>query len=160
MRLVFISSVTASTPLRTISVSTASAPRAPAPCAASCARYARFIGCGVISASLADLDDEIAEGVHLHAVAGQQHGGRGVLLDQRRPVDAVAGAQRVAREGRRGDRLAELGEIHAALAARARPRAARAPPRAMRSSGGFFITPVTVARRLTISARSSGAQVP
>ncbi len=48
--------------------------------------------------------------------------------------------------------------------ARREPRRADAggwrPPRSIRSSGGFFRTPLTVARRLTISAASSGACVP
>ena len=42
---------------------------------------------------------------------------RGVLFDERRAVDPVPGAQRLARVGRRGDRLPELSEVSAALAA-------------------------------------------
>ena len=40
-----------------------------------------------------DRDHEIAVGVDLELVARQQHRGRGMLLDQRRPIDPVAGQQ-------------------------------------------------------------------
>jgi hypothetical protein len=42
---------------------------------------------------------QIAEGVDFNLVPGLDDGGRGVLLDQRRTVDAVAGAQPVAGVG-------------------------------------------------------------
>src|SRR4051812_44518100 len=96
MRLVFISSVTAMMPLRTISVTTgsildffvlffAAMLSAPPSCQPNTLRSPPV--------SPADRDHEIAERIHDERIARHQHGGRRVLLDERRPGDAVAGAQ-------------------------------------------------------------------
>jgi len=42
----------------------------------------------------ADRNHQIAVGIDVAAVAGHQHRGRRVLLDQRRAADPVAGEQR------------------------------------------------------------------
>ena len=44
---------------------------------------------------------QIAERIDFHRVARHQHRGRGIFLDQRRPLDAVAGSERFAPIGRR-----------------------------------------------------------
>src|SRR5689334_8057308 len=49
-----------------------------------------------VSADLADRDPQIAVGVDLAGIARHQNRGGGMLLDQRRPLDAVAGEQRSA----------------------------------------------------------------
>ena len=53
---------------------------------------------GIHASAPPDFDDEIAEGIDLEHVAGMHDGGRGMLLDQRRAGDAVAG--RAAPRGR------------------------------------------------------------
>ena len=81
-----------------------------------------------------------------------------MLLDQRRSLDPVAGEQ-----AQRAGTSAPAGSCR-----RNRPRrlpvnaafGGAAVPRLIFACGGLRITPVTVARRLTISARSSGAEVP
>ena len=60
----------------------------------------------------ADRDHQVAVGIDLAGVARQQHRGRGMLLDQRRPLDPVAGDQRGAPVGRRGAEAAA--DIHCA----------------------------------------------
>src|SRR5579871_345468 len=80
MRLVFISSVTAMTPLRTISTRT-----------------------GVMRASLMaiapDLDQKIAQRVHGHGVAGHENSRRGMFLDDRGAGNAIAGEKIFAGKG-------------------------------------------------------------
>src|SRR4051812_35474964 len=104
MRLVFISSVTAMMPLRTISVTTgsildffvlffAAMLSAPPSCPPNTLRSPPV--------SPADRDHEIAEGIHDERIARHQHGGRRMLLDESRPGDAVAGQQHRAPIGRR-----------------------------------------------------------
>src|SRR3982751_5390982 len=94
MRFVFISSVTAMTPLRTISVRTASAfPR---------------LGFTRVSSLLRYPDCRSR---------------RRVLLDQRRAVDAIARAQRIAHVNRCLERPIGLGEVNPAPRAWARSAA-------------------------------------
>src|SRR2546426_4015278 len=102
MRLVFISSVTAMTPLRTISVTTGST-----------LRVARGLRATVfVLFAMAPLpasrhfDHQMSAGVDFEPVAGEQHGRRGVFLDQRRPADPVAGSERRAGVGWRRAELA------------------------------------------------------
>src|SRR5258708_6721809 len=127
MRLVFISSVTAMTPLRTISTITGSRARrfggrlvvlramAPTLCERSPDGAQRHPGPALPQAEeqapdvaplhpgygslFPDRDGEIAEAIDRERVAGGQHRRRRVLLDQRRAPDAVAGGER--RAGKR-----------------------------------------------------------
>ena len=80
-----------------------------------------------------------------------------MLLDQRRAGDLVAGEQLGAPIGRRRRGTCRRKTLR--LPANAAFGGAL-PPFLIFLCGGFFITPVTVTRRLTISARSSGAEVP
>src|SRR5207244_2526596 len=80
---VFIASVTPRTPWRTISVTTGST-----------LRVARGLRATVfVLFAMAPLpasrhfDHQMSAGVDFEPVAGQQHGRRGVFLDQRRPAD-------------------------------------------------------------------------
>src|SRR5437660_486846 len=99
MRLVFISLVTAMTPLRTISVTTGSAlrffPTLPrlrgraregAPALRGAALVFFF---AMSSPASCDRDHEISVDVDLEPVARQQHRRRCVLLDQRGAIDPV-----------------------------------------------------------------------
>ena len=97
------------------------------------------VGCLALSSlALPTLDDEIAEAVDLQAVARQQHRGRGVLLDQRRAGDAVAGCELVARIRRRLRAACPAARIHGrvprARGARRRPAARWRSVRAAASS--------------------------
>src|SRR5712691_7694951 len=102
MRLVFISSVTAMTPLRTISAITGSSAR----------RFGVFLPdvsmvfFAMILPPLPDRDGEVAEPIDLQRIAGHQHRRRRVLLDQRRARDAVAGHECGAGKRARGDESA------------------------------------------------------
>src|ERR1051326_7971570 len=110
MKFIFIPSVTATRPLRTISVMTGSAAFFAACWAA---------GLGFVPSSISaspQRDDQIAEGIDRDAVAGMHHGGRGMLLDQCRACDPVAGLQRRAVVGRRVDEAGAV-EIDRPLAA-------------------------------------------
>src|SRR5258708_5067466 len=145
MRLVFISSVTAMTPLRTISAITGSSGlrfvrsgpiclvvfRAIALLPAGAVYVARMERSAIRErprdmtkrgdheapipdyaalhpgyssrSSLPNRNVEIAEAVDLQGVARHQHGRRCMFLDQRRPLDAVARREPIAREGARVD---------------------------------------------------------
>ena len=67
-----------------------------------------------------DLDDQLAGRGDLAGVVLEQHGGRAMLLDQRRPGNARAGAQTVAPIDLGGERLAGAAEIGRPLARRRR----------------------------------------
>src|SRR5579885_1174212 len=82
MRLVFISSVTASTPLRTISTVTGSTLRPLARAALARLTITVFP------------PPELSGCRNRRAIARHQHGRRGVLLDQCRTADPVAGEKR------------------------------------------------------------------
>src|SRR5437879_3642883 len=100
MRLVFISSVTAIRPLRTISVVTGS--MRPRRLLARLlllrmvrmVRMARMVGMvRIASARSRDRDQQISERIDRHYIPRHQHRRGGMLLDQRRPFDLVAGQQ-------------------------------------------------------------------
>src|SRR3984893_16471679 len=85
MRLVFISSVTAIRPLRTISVITGSVrPRCLLP---------RLLFWRMASACSGDRDQQVPIKVDAQRIPRHQHRGGGMLLDQRRPLDLVAGQE-------------------------------------------------------------------
>src|ERR1700719_1967703 len=84
MRLVFISSVTAIRPLRTISVITGSLPRR---------LLARLLFWRMASACSGDRDQQVSIKVDRQRISRHQHRGGGMLFDQRRPFDLVAGQE-------------------------------------------------------------------
>src|ERR1700730_593326 len=117
MRLVFISSVTAMPPFRTISAITGSRARRFEIFFPRFLRNFFAIAPSVlmipdrfqsILSPLPDRDAEGAESIDLQHVAWHQHRRRCILLDQRRTLDAVAGHERCAREGARVDEAMTL----------------------------------------------------
>src|ERR1051326_4214400 len=97
MRLVFISSVTAITPLRTISTRT-----------------------GVMRVSLMaiapDLDEKIAQRVHGHDVARHENRRRGMFFNNRGTGNAIAGEKLFAgKRGCRNETVAKIALTRAAL---------------------------------------------
>src|SRR5580700_6309866 len=100
MRLVFISSVTAIRPLRTISVITGSVP----PRCLLVRRPFWRIG----SACSRDREQQVSMTVYREHVPRHQDRGRGMLLDQRRPFDLIAGQELGAPIGRSRAKAAPL----------------------------------------------------
>src|SRR5580700_11745989 len=100
MRLVFISSVTAIRPLRTISVITGSV--------RASRGLAGLLFWRIGSARSRDRDQKISVEVDRQHVARHQDRGGGMLLDQRRPFDLVAGRQFGAPIGRGRAKAAAL----------------------------------------------------
>src|SRR3979490_3418007 len=94
MRLVFISSVTAMTPLRTISVMTGSTlcPASPAAALllADTPRVLALLLGAPIAPPAAHADVQVAVRIDPEPVAGPEHGRGRVFLDERGTVDAVA----------------------------------------------------------------------